>query len=102
METASPPAGNDGVDVSLCVAQVAPVVVPDVITYDLAAAPGWPNGRGFDDPVVDRLLAAALLRISGPGAPHTLFALVGAVNPARDEAGTVLPPVFPHLRDRFL
>lgn len=102
VETATPPAGAADVDISQCVAQVAPVVVPDVITYDLGAAPGWPNGRGFDDPVVDRLLAAALLRISGPGAPHTLFALVGAVNPPRDEAGTVLPPVFPHLRDRFL
>ncbi len=102
VETATPPASNADVDISQCVAQVAPVVLPDVITYDLGAAAGWPNGRGFDDPVVDRLLAAALLKISGPDAPHTLFALVGALNPPRDEAGTVLPPVFPHLRDRFL
>ncbi|MDH5264994.1 MAG: hypothetical protein OEX21_09620 [Betaproteobacteria bacterium] len=102
VETATPPAGPADVDISGCVAQVAPVVLPDVITYDLRAAPGWPNGRGYDDPVVDRLLAAALLKISGPGAPHTLFTLVGVLNPPRDEAGTVLPPTFPHLRDRFL
>ena len=102
VETATPPAGPADVDISACVAQVAPVVLPDVITYDLAAVPGWPNGRGFDDPVVDRLLAAALLRISGPGAPHTFYTLVGVLNPARDESGTVLPPAFPHLRDRFL
>lgn len=101
-ETATPPASNAQVDISGCVSQVAPVVLPDVITFDLGAAPGWPNGRGYDDPVVDRLLAAALLKISGPGAPHTLFSLVGALNPPRDESGTVLPPVFPHLRDRYL
>lgn len=102
VETAVPPPSNADVDISRCVAQVAPVVLPDVITYDLGAAPGWPNGRGFDDPVVDRLLAAALLDISGPGAAHTLFTLVGIINPPRDEAGTVLPAAFPHLRDRFL
>ncbi len=102
VETVTPPASAAEVDISQCVAQVAPVVLPDVITYDLDAAPGWPNGRGYDDPVVDRLLAAALLRISGPGAPHTLFAITGAINPPRDESGTVLPPVFPHLRDRYL
>jgi hypothetical protein len=102
VETVTPPAGPADVDISACIAQVAPVVLPDVITYDPAAAQGWPNGRGFDDPVVDRLLAAALLRISGAGAPHTLFTLVGVLNPARDESGTVLPPAFPHLRDRFL
>ena len=62
------------------------------------AAPGWPNGRGYDDPVVDRLLSAALLRISGPSPPHTLNTLVGVINPTRDESGTTLPATFPHLR----
>lgn len=102
VETVTPPASNADVDISLCVAQAAPVVLPDAITYDLSRPPGWPNGRGYDDPVVDRLLAAALLRISGDGAPHTLFTLVGVVNPPRDESNTVLPSVFPHLRDRYL
>lgn len=97
-ETVTPPVTNADVDISACVAVVAPVVLPDVITYDLNAASGWPNGRGFDDPVVDRLLAAALLRISGAAPPHTINTLVGVINPTRDEAGTPLPATFPHLR----
>ena len=97
-ETVTPPVTNADVNISACVAVVAPVVLPDVMTYDLNAASGWPNGRGFDDPVVDRLLAAALLRISGTAPPHTINTLVGVINPTRDEAGTPLPVAFPHLR----
>lgn len=101
-EKVVPPASKADVDISACVAQVAPVVLPDVMTYDPRVAPGWPNGRGFDDPVVDRLLAAALLMISGPNPPHTINAIYGVLNAPRDESNTVLPPVFPHLRDRVL
>jgi len=97
-EMASPPSGVSQVDISMCVAQVAPVVLPDVITYDPETVAGWPNGRGYDDPVVDRLLAAALLKISGPGAPHNINTLVGIINPTRDETGTPLPAAFPYLR----
>ena len=97
-ETVVPPANNSQVDISTCVAQAAPVVLPDVITYDPNAAASWPNGRGYDDPVVDRLLAAALLKISGAGAPHNINTLVGVINPTKDETGTPLPAAFPHLR----
>lgn len=97
-ETVTPPASNADVDISACVAVVAPVVLPDVITYDINAAPGWPNGRGYDDPVVDRLLSAALLKVSGTSPPHTINTLVGVINPTRDESGTALPAAFPHLR----
>jgi hypothetical protein len=97
-EMASPPSGVSQVDISMCVAQVAPVVLPDVISYDPETVAGWPNGRGYDDPVVDRLLAAALLKISGPGAPHNINTLVGIINPTRDETGTPLPAAFPYLR----
>lgn len=97
-ETVTPPASNADVDISACVAVVAPVVLPDVITYDINAAPGWPNGRGYDDPVVDRLLSAALLKVSGTSPPHTIKTLVGVINPTRDESGTALPAAFPHLR----
>ena len=97
-QTVTPATSAAQVDISECVAVVAPVVLPDVITYDLNAAPGWPNGRGYDDPVVDRLLSAALLRISGPSPPHTINTLVGVINPTRDETGTPLPAAFPHLR----
>lgn len=52
--------------------------------------------------MVDRLLAAALLRISGTNPPHTIDSLFGVLNVTRDESNTVLPPAFPHLRDRVL
>jgi len=97
-ESASPPSGTNDVDISTCVAQAAPVVLPDVITFDPGTVAGWPNGRGYDDPVVDRLLAAALLKISGPGAPHNINTLVGIINPSKDETGTPLPAAFPYLR----
>ena len=97
-ETVTPPLNNTQVDISACVAQVAPVVLPDVITFDFSAPAGWPNGRGYDDPVVDRLLSAALLRIGGTNPPHTINTLVGVINTTRDESGTPLPASFPHLR----
>ena len=97
-EKVSPPSGIVDIDISTCVAQAAPVVLPDVITLDPNVATSWPNGRGYDDPVVDRLLAAALLKISGPGAPHNINTLVGIINPTKDETGTALPAAFPHLR----
>ncbi|MBX3326059.1 MAG: hypothetical protein U0223_10740 [Nitrospira sp.] len=112
-ETVVPPADDTQVNISTCVAVVAPVVLPDVITFDFNTPAGWPNGRGFDDPVVDRLLAAALLHISGAGAPHNINSLVGVINPwngtpgmpcdkpagcTGDESGTPSPTTFPHLR----
>jgi len=97
-EIASPPSGIGQVDIATCVAQVAPAVLPDVITFDPNTPTSWPNGRGYDDPVVDRLLAAALLKISGPGAPHNINTLVGVINPTKDETGTPLPAAFPYLR----
>ena len=33
---------------------------------------------------------------------HTINTLFGVINTPRDESGTVLPPAFPHLRDRVL
>lgn len=97
-EMAAPPANNTQVDISTCVNQVAPVVLPDVITFDFSAPAGWPNGRGYDDPVVDRLLAAALLKVSGAGAPHNINTLVGVINTTKDETNTPLPSAFPFLR----
>lgn len=94
-ETVSPPANISQVNISTCVAQVAPVVLPDVITYDPGAAVGWPNGRAFDDPVIDRLLAASLLKLGGA---QTINSLVGVINPTKDETGTPSPTAFPHLR----
>jgi len=97
-ETVVPPPGIGQVDISTCVAQAAPVILPDVITLDSNVATSWPNGRSFDDPVVDRLLAAALLDISTPGSGQNLNSLVGVINPTKDETGTPSPSTFPHLR----
>lgn len=109
-----PPGGamsRTQVDISRCVAQAAPVIIPDAITYTFAAPAGWPNGRHYDDPVVDRLLAAALLDLSAPG--QNLNTLVGVLNrwtgPAQtgcvapcaftgDETNTPSPATFPFLR----
>jgi len=97
-EKVVPPSGIGDVDITGCVAQVAGAVLPDVITYDPNAAVGWPNGRGFDDPVVDRLLAASLLKLSGSPPPHGINDLVGFINPDKDETNTSSPATFPHLR----
>ncbi|WP_293676966.1 hypothetical protein [uncultured Phenylobacterium sp.] len=101
------------VNVDTCVAQAAPAILPDVITYDFAAPEGFPNGRTFDDPVVDRLLSAALLQLTATGGPHTIDALTGVIDPwngptgapcpapcrsTGDETGTLQPTTFPYLR----
>ena len=115
-EIVSPPATRADIDISVCVAQVqtAPIF-PDVMAFDanVGVAAGWPNGRHFDDPVVDRILAAALLRISGVAPPHTINSLVGVINTwngpsgagcvapcafTGDETLTVSPATFPYLR----
>ena len=103
-------------NVDACVAQAAPVIIPDVIVYDFQVPAGFPNGRHLDDPVADRLLAAALLRISpisGAPAPHNINTLVGVLDtwngpvgggctaPCQftgDETNTVSPTTFPFLR----
>ena len=94
-EKVAAPTSIADIDISTCVAQVAPVVVPDVMTYNHNTAAGWPNGRGYDDPVIDRLLAAALLKL---GAPHGINDLVGVINPTKDETGVASPTAFPFLR----
>lgn len=104
------------VNVDTCVAQAAPAILPDVIVFDFAAPQGFPNGRAFDDPVADRLLAAALLRIipvGGSPAPHNINTLVGVIDtwngpvgggctaPCQftgDETRAVSPSTFPFLR----
>lgn len=86
-------------DIETCIAQAAPVVIPDVITLDLTAPAGWPNGRLPDDPVVDRLLAAALLDLSAEGVGiNTLAGL--PLNPPGNDArdNDPSPGNFPYLR----
>lgn len=50
--------------VSDCVAQAAPLVVPDHLTIDPSAPAGFPNGRTLPDPVMDVTLAVVLLDLN--------------------------------------
>lgn len=92
-------------DISQCAAQAAPVISPDVITLNLASPDGWPNGRRFDDNVINRLLSAALLDLRVH--PITLLESV-PLNPRSNDAnpaGTTLPQdlspgAFPYIRPR--
>lgn len=68
-----PGADAAGTDVSKCVAQALSnnlnsPVIPDVLRFDTRVASVYPNGRGVDDQVVDRLLATALLDLTDPAA----------------------------------
>jgi len=67
-----------------CVAQAAPLVLPDTLKIDPTAGAGFPNGRRLSDPVMDITLAVILLDLSVPGQSAT--ALVG-VNPIANDLG---------------
>ncbi len=69
-----------------CVAQAAPLVVPDAIGIDPAGAAGFPNGRLPADPVVDVTLAVVLLDLTAPGQDAALFAGLPLNPPANDVA----------------
>lgn len=76
---------------SSCVVQAAPLVVPDTLKIDTAAAAGFPNGRKLADPVIDVTLAVVLLDLGAPG--QTAASLVGALNPkANDKAFSATVP----------
>ncbi|MBL8554550.1 MAG: hypothetical protein JNL41_09755 [Phenylobacterium sp.] len=112
-------ATNADVNVDTCVAQAAPAIIPDVIVFDANRPDGFPNGRTYDDPVADRILAAALLRLVPNGAapaPHHIDSLLGVIDtwngpagqpcasPCRftgDETNTFSPATFPFLRPAY-
>ena len=74
-----------------CVAQGAPLIVPDTLRLDTGSDSGFPNGRLLADPVVDVTLAVVLLDLS----VHEVTALVGALNPASNDAA--FSDTFPYL-----
>jgi hypothetical protein len=47
-----------------CVAQAAPLVVPDTLKIDPSMASGFPNGRHPEDQVIDLTLAVVLLDLN--------------------------------------
>lgn len=99
--TGAPGSIDSAEQIAACIDVAAPVVIPDVITLDITQPGGWPNGRHPDDPVVDRLLAAALLDLS-PDSDQglDLFANLPLNPPGNDaRADDPSPPNFPYLRD---
>ncbi len=67
-----------------CVAQAAPLVIPDTLTIDSAAAAGFPNGRTLADPVIDVTLAVVLLDLGAAGQDATTLAGL-PLNPAAND-----------------
>lgn len=61
-------AGLTPCDLGTCIEQAVPGIVPDVIHLVLAEPDAFPNARTLADPVVDRLVAIALLDLTTPGA----------------------------------
>jgi hypothetical protein len=55
-------------ELDVCARQVVFRIVPDVLHLVLAEPDGFPNGRRFQDSVVDRILALALLDLTTPSA----------------------------------
>lgn len=85
-------------EVSHCLQQVVPVIVPDVIRLRLAQPDAFPNGRTLADPVVDRLVALALLDFAadcGDAACSVSTFEQVPLNPAANELP--LPAAFPYL-----
>ena len=64
-----------------CVAQGAPLVLPDTLAVDLTAESGFPNGRLLEDPVIDVTLAVVLLDLS----VHSPGTFVGLLNPPAND-----------------
>lgn len=95
-----PSGGVSDYDVGDCVTQAVSSnlnspVIPDVLILDTRQPSVYPNGRGVDDPVVDLLLATALLDLTnatclGGACTQTTFSGL-PLNPERRG----IPPVAP-------
>ncbi len=77
-----------------CVAQGAPLVVPDTLQVDVSLPPAFPNGRTLTDPCIDITLAVVLLDLGVPGQTASTLANV-PVNPPRNDKD--FEPDFPYL-----
>ena len=75
----------------VCLRQVIGKIIPDTLQLDLSQPDGFPNGRRFEDPTVDRILSMALLDLTTPGTcgsgPCTVFSFEQVPNnPTRNES----------------
>lgn len=80
-----------------CIRQAVPGIVPDVIHLRLSEPDAFPNARTLADPVVDRIVAIALLDLTGAcgGAPCTVSTFEDLpLNPPANELA--LLPDFPY------
>ena len=67
-----------------CVSQGAPLILPDTLKINPAAAAGFPNGRKLEDPVIDVTLAVILLDLGVAGQTPSTFAGLPLNPPAND------------------
>jgi len=89
-------AGLVPASVNESLAQAGPVIVPDTIKYNPDLPTSYPNGRRLGDRVVDRTIAAALLKLGEGGQTiDTLAAL--PLNPPRNDVKFKFR--FPYLAD---
>jgi hypothetical protein len=75
----------------VCTRQVVNKIIPDTLQLDLSQPDGFPNGRRFEDPTVDRILSMALADTTTPGDcyghPCDVFAFENLPNnPTRNES----------------
>ena len=82
--------------VSESLAQAGPVIVPDTIKYNPDQPTNYPNGRRLIDPVVDRTIAAALLRLGTGGQTIDILANLPLNPPYND---VKFRTKFPYLAD---
>ena len=54
-------------ETDVCLRQVIGKIIPDTLQFDPLLPDGFPNGRRFEDVVVDRILSMALLDLTTPG-----------------------------------
>ena len=78
--------------------QAAPLIVPDTLKIDTAAAAGFPNGRRLSDPVVDVTLAVVLLKLGTGGQNALTLANLPLNPPANDKTFNAS---FPYLAAPF-
>ena len=90
--------GDDNVDVTPCVNQAAPLIIPDVLVLDFSQPSGFPNGRELPDQVVDITLAVALLDLSAEGQSAATLANV-PINPRENDVE--FDNGFPYLAEPF-
>ncbi|TDU31243.1 hypothetical protein DFR24_0607 [Panacagrimonas perspica] len=101
---------EESTGVGACVLQaLANPVIPDVLRLDTRQLSDYPNGRKPDDPVVDVLLAIALLDLGGDGngpgtclgSPCTRKSIANVpLNVARSTPPSL--PAFPYLNNQQL